>query len=84
MLIGIRPSDITLTAADTPGALRATVEVTEYLGDDALLDLRVGPHELIAQVPASNRPANDASVHVTFNTAGLHLFDAATGGTLLS
>jgi len=84
VLIGIRPSDITLTATDMHGALRATVEVTEYLGDDALLDLRVGPHELIAQVPAANRPANDASVHITFNTAGLHLFDAATGGTLLS
>ncbi|MCW5711849.1 sn-glycerol-3-phosphate ABC transporter ATP-binding protein UgpC [Shinella yambaruensis] len=84
VLIGIRPSDVTLTTADNPGALRATVEVTEYLGDDALLDLRVGPHEMIAQVPAVNRPGNDASVHVTFNAAGLHLFDAATGGTLLS
>ncbi|WP_438754254.1 ABC transporter ATP-binding protein [Pararhizobium sp. O133] len=84
VLIGIRPSDVTLTASDTTGTLRATVEVTEYLGDDALLDLRVGPHELIAQVPAASRPANDASIDVTFNAAGLHLFDAATGSTLLS
>jgi multiple sugar transport system ATP-binding protein len=84
VLIGIRPSDVTLVSADAPGALRATVEVTEYLGDDALLDLRVGPHELIAQVPAASRPANDASVHIAFNAAGLHLFDAATGATLLS
>jgi ABC-type sugar transport system ATPase subunit len=84
VLIGIRPSDVTLVSADAPGALRATVEVTEYLGDDALLDLRVGPHELIAQVSAASRPANDASVHIAFNTAGLHLFDAATGATLLS
>lgn len=83
LLIGIRPSDVTLTMPDAPNALRATVEVTEYLGDDALLDLRVGPHELIAQVPAANRPANDASVHVTFIAAALHLFDAATGNTLL-
>jgi multiple sugar transport system ATP-binding protein len=84
VLIGIRPSDVTLTPADAPGALRATVEVTEYLGDDALLDLRVGPHELIAQVPAAQRPVNDASIHATFNASGLHLFDAGTGSTLLS
>jgi multiple sugar transport system ATP-binding protein len=84
VLVGIRPSDVTLADAETPAALRATVEVTEYLGNDALLDLRVGPHELIAQVPASRRPANDASIHVSLNTAGLHLFDAATGRTLLS
>ncbi|MDX1122483.1 TOBE domain-containing protein [Sinorhizobium medicae] len=83
LLIGIRPSDVTLTKSDAPNALRATVEVTEYLGDDALLDLRVGPHELIAQVPAVNRPAYNASVYVTFNAAALHLFDAATGNALL-
>lgn len=84
LLIGVRPSDIALTPVDAPGAMGATVEVTEYLGDDALLDIRVGPHELIAQVPAANRPANDASISVTFSTAGLHLFDAATGASLLA
>jgi multiple sugar transport system ATP-binding protein len=77
--IGIRPSDLALS----PDGLPATVEVTEFLGDDALLDLRLGPHELIAQVPAKQRPGADETVRVTFSLDHLHLFDAASGQSLL-
>lgn len=42
--IGIRPSGVALF----PDGLPAAVQVTEFLSEDALLDLRQGPHELIA------------------------------------
>jgi multiple sugar transport system ATP-binding protein len=77
--IGIRPSAL----APSPDGFPATVEVTEFLGDDALLDLRLGPHELIAQVPAKQRPGADETVRVTCSMDYLHLSDAASGQTPL-
>ena len=78
--IGVRPSDILLANGDdsTP-SISATVEVTEYLGTEALLDIRVDEHELIAQVPAAHRPGDDEQIRIRFNPAALHVFDTATG-----
>lgn len=81
--LGVRPSEIHLVPAGTPGAISATVEVTEYLGDDALLDLRVGETEIIAQIPAAQRPGNDAIVNLAFRASAIHLFDANTGKSVL-
>ena len=77
--IGIRPPEISLVEEGADGALAATVEVTEYLGNEALLDIRIGSHEMIAEVPASQRPAVDSNVHVRFNPEAIHVFDAKTG-----
>ncbi len=77
--IGIRPPDVSLVDEGTAGALAATVEVTEYLGNEALLDIRIGSHEMIAEVPASRRPAEDSRVFVRFNSDAIRIFDAETG-----
>ena len=77
--IGIRPPEISLVEEGADGALAATVEVTEYLGNEALLDIRIGSHEMIAEVPPSQRPAVDSNVHVRFNPEAIHVFDAKTG-----
>jgi multiple sugar transport system ATP-binding protein len=85
LTLGVRPSDIQLAGADTdntPAAIDASVEVTEYLGTEALLDIRAGEHELIAQVPAAQRPKSDERIRIRFNPAALHIFDAATGAAL--
>ena len=79
LLVGIRPSDIALVGATEPEAVPAEVGVTEYLGTEALLDLRIGAEELVAEVPANQRPGEDARVHVRFDADSLHVFDAATG-----
>ncbi len=80
--LGIRPSDVRLARAGEPGAIEARVEVVEYLGVEALVDLRVGTQEFIAQIPAGERPAPDETVKVVFNQAGLHLFDSESGQAL--
>ena len=56
VIIGIRPTEISLVGKKGKSEVPAIVEVVEYLGNEALLDLRVGPHELIAQVPVIQRP----------------------------
>ncbi|QEN85222.1 sn-glycerol-3-phosphate ABC transporter ATP-binding protein UgpC [Labrys sp. KNU-23] len=78
-VIGIRPSDIQVVPDGTPGH-DASIEVTEYLGSEALLNLRIGEQELCAQIPASSRPSSDRqSIRVNFDPRHLHVFDATSG-----
>ncbi|MDQ0390983.1 ABC transporter ATP-binding protein [Labrys monachus] len=80
--LGIRPSDIRLARPDEAGAIDARVEVVEYLGVEALVDLRVGAQEFIAQMPAGVRPHPDQTVRIAFDPAGLHLFNSQSGRAL--
>ena len=80
--LGVRPIGLTLAAPSAPGAVAARVEVTEYLGNEALLDLRVGNHDLIAEVPAEGRPAPGDEIAIAVNPDAVHLFHAETGATL--
>jgi multiple sugar transport system ATP-binding protein len=80
--IGVRPIEIKRVAPGATGALEASVEVTEYLGNEALLDLRVGPHELVAEVPADQRVEPGEAIHIALNESAIHLFDTVSGRTL--
>jgi multiple sugar transport system ATP-binding protein len=80
--LGVRPSDIRIAAKGEPGSFAARVDVVEYLGIEALLNLRIGSQEFIAQVAAAERPVPDQNVSVLFNPAGLHFFDSQSGQAL--
>jgi len=80
--VGIRPVGLSLAAPGTDGTVEAQVEVVEYLGNQALLDLRVGDHELIAEVPAEDRPQPGTRAGVRFDPNVIHLFDPETGASL--
>ncbi|WP_018330173.1 ABC transporter ATP-binding protein, partial [Rhizobium giardinii] len=80
--LGVRPSDIQIAANGEPGSFVARVDVVEYLGIEALLNLRIGTQEFIAQVAAAERPVSDQSVSVLFNPACLHFFDSESGQAL--
>ncbi len=80
--VGIRPPDISLVESSAEGAVAASIEVSEYLGKEALLDIRVGAQELIAEVPAGQRPIDDADVFVRFDPETLHIFDAESGASV--
>lgn len=82
VMLGIRPIDIDLAVEGDVSALSARVEVTEYLGNEALLDLQAGSQELMAEVPASQRVSAGSTVKICLNMDAVHLFDAATGKTL--
>ena len=80
--LGVRPIEIKRVHEETTGAMPAGVEVTEYLGNEALLDLRIGQHELIAEVPAEHRAEPGETIHVCLNASAAHLFDTKSGLTL--
>ncbi|MER9236823.1 TOBE domain-containing protein [Mesorhizobium sp. M0622] len=54
--IGVRPSDVGLGNGNTPGnGYDAAIEVVEYLGTEALLNVKVGGQEMVVQIPALAR-----------------------------
>jgi multiple sugar transport system ATP-binding protein len=80
VMVGIRPTDVRLIDRGDADAYDASIDVVEYLGNEALLNLKVGDQELVAQVPASQRPAHDLQqLHVAFDSNHLHVFDTQSG-----
>ncbi len=62
--------------------LTATVNLTEMLGNETLLFLTVGPHELIARMQQPRYVEQDEMVRFNLNIDRVHLFDAETGKSL--
>jgi multiple sugar transport system ATP-binding protein len=79
---GIRPEDIALAPASGSVAVPAQVVLTEPLGAETLVTLKIGSSELVARCPAnfSQKPGSAATVHLTLER--MHLFDAGSGAAL--
>jgi len=78
--LGVRPEDIRETAPDHPKQYRvdAVVEVVEPLGNEILIDVKVGPNPLVARVPPTSRVRLHEQIPLTFEPTRLHFFDAQT------
>jgi len=73
LVVGVRPADIGFAADGVP----ATVELAELLGDDMILDLRVGDTLLKARLMLDRRFAEGEAVRIAFDASRLHFFDPA-------
>jgi ABC-type sugar transport system ATPase subunit len=73
VVVGVRPADIGFAADGIP----ATVELAELLGDDMILDLRVGDTLLKARLMLNRRFAEGEAVRIAFDWNRLHFFDPA-------
>ena len=79
LVVGFRPEHLDLSQPSRDAcAIPATVEVTEYLGDDQLVHLRAGEESIVASIPADQRLAPGEDVRLYVPLEKLHLFDAAT------
>jgi multiple sugar transport system ATP-binding protein len=84
---GFRPEHFEIVngkAAGMGASLRATCDVVEFLGNEELLHVRVGEHDLVAIVDASHRvkPGDVLDLHVPIDK--IHLFDQDEGLALTS
>jgi multiple sugar transport system ATP-binding protein len=75
--LGVRPEDIREATPADPASYRldAVVEVVEPLGNEILLDVRVGRHPLVARVPPTSRVRIHEQVPLSLNPDRLHFFD---------
>ena len=82
---GVRPEhlEIVTGAAPGPGAtVRATCDVVEFLGNEELLHLRVGEHDIVAVVDASHRVKPGDVLELWVPIDQIQLFDTADGKAL--
>ncbi|HEX5960496.1 MAG TPA: sn-glycerol-3-phosphate ABC transporter ATP-binding protein UgpC [Rhodanobacteraceae bacterium] len=81
LVLGLRPEHLQCASADTPPSLArfdALLEVTEPVGNEVFLNLRMGTLGLVARVPPQALPAHGATLQLAFDPAHLHAFEAAS------
>jgi ABC-type sugar transport system ATPase subunit len=72
-LLGVRPEDVHVEPG-APGAISATVYVTEPLGGETVVDLKLGSHLVKALAPPTLALRQDEQVGVRLDPRRLHLF----------
>lgn len=75
VIFGIRPEHIRLVKE---GNIRATVEVTEQLGNEALVYLKIGGGSCVLRTEPGNAPRPGETVTLDFDSERIHLFDPST------
>ena len=78
--LGVRPEDVREATPDDPKSYRldAVVEVVEPLGNEILLDLKVGQQAIVARVPPTSRVRLHEQIALSLNADRLHFFDLQT------
>jgi ABC-type sugar transport system ATPase subunit len=84
VVLGVRPQDVALVSGDTsPATAHGKVWVVELIGSEKLVEVTLGERRRITvQVRADTSVNVDDTVRLHLDSRRVHLFDAATGGTL--
>jgi multiple sugar transport system ATP-binding protein len=76
VLVGVRPTDIAI--AGSKANATGVVQVVELLGASAILSVKVGASDLIAEIDGSTTVEAGQPVEIAVDPASLHLFDTKT------
>jgi len=83
LVLGIRPEDVHLSRESRPGWIAAEVYVTEPLGAETIVDLRVGDGDgapmLRARTLPTFRAAIGEAIWIEFDRERMHCFDRESG-----
>lgn len=80
--LGIRPEHIEVSIRERQDWLRAHVYVTELMGNETFVFLRLGTEKIIVRAPADFRAEPETPVRVRFETGKMDFFDADSGEAL--
>jgi sn-glycerol 3-phosphate transport system ATP-binding protein len=83
-VLGLRPEDVTVDTASSPGAFHAVVTAVEYLGGEALVTCMIGERPILARVRGKEAPPIGATVGVNWPASAARVFDAATGRRIVA
>lgn len=79
---GIRPEHIEVSTTERDGWLQASVYVTELMGNETFVFLRLGPEKFIARAPADFRADMESRVWIEIDVQKALFFDSATGDAI--
>jgi len=77
---GIRPTSFRTVSADSAGAVAATIESVEPLGETMDLVLRIRDERVVARVAAQRDLREGDVLYVSIDVARTHLFEAVDDG----
>jgi len=80
--LGIRPEHVSVATKQHEGSFPALVYVTEQMGSETLVFLRLGDEKIIARASADFAAEIETSARVRFDCDRLAFFDSATGEAL--
>jgi multiple sugar transport system ATP-binding protein len=80
--LGVRPEHIEISTEEREGWLPASVYVTELMGNETFVFLRLGEEKLIARASADFRAEPETRVHARFDMNRLYFFDTDSGEAL--
>ena len=75
VIVGIRPESIRPAGRSSAFTFDAAIELVEMTGADTLATFGLGGHEMMARLPAEEKPALGDRIGLSFDPAHLHLFD---------
>jgi multiple sugar transport system ATP-binding protein len=76
--LGIRPEDIEFSPCSQPSFTSARVWVTEEMGNETLIRLRVDDLQITLRAPAAEHPGFDTPAWFRIRPDKVHLFDSHT------
>ena len=82
VLLGVRPEHVRVELSAREGWLPTAVYVTEQMGNETLVFLRLGASQLIARAAPDLRAEPESTAWLKLDEDRLHLFDADTGDAL--
>jgi multiple sugar transport system ATP-binding protein len=81
--LGVRPEHVELSMSEREGWTTARVHVTEMMGNETLVFLRLGGERIVARAAGDFRADIDAPVWARFDTARAVFFDIDSGESIL-
>jgi len=78
VILGVRPEEISIGSRDAYPSLQGSIYVSEPLGSDLFLTVRVGEHLIKVRTNAQRHYRPGEFVTVVLDPHRLHLFDAST------
>ncbi|HEU4387023.1 MAG TPA: ABC transporter ATP-binding protein [Blastocatellia bacterium] len=80
--LGIRPEDIRLSPNKTPDGVAARVHVTELLGSETHIFLKIADAPIVVRAGADIEVEMDSPAWLSFEPGKLHFFDGTSGERL--
>ncbi|HWO00251.1 MAG TPA: ABC transporter ATP-binding protein [Blastocatellia bacterium] len=80
--LGMRPEHIRVSSAEIDGWLPAEVYVTELMGNETFVFLKLGGEKIIARAPAEFRAEMESRVWLQFDFQKALFFDSGTGDAI--
>ncbi len=82
--LGVRPAHLHLDTAKSNGeGFAGEVQLIEYLGNEVLVSVEQGGEEIAVLLPSAAGPRLGEPLHLVADAQQVHLFDVATGASLL-